>query len=185
MAGLTAAAAALVASSAPATTSKTVTITDDKGDVRGALDIQGASFKLAADGRLRATVTVTQKIAPSRLLSATGPPGSVCLKIWTDERADPSAVRSDRLVCVTASSKTELRATILDQSAPGLPKYLGSVRAGLSTSRRSFVLRMSQSSLGRPGLIRFAVESTPAGCVRVSCIDDAPANGAVRRFRVR
>jgi hypothetical protein len=185
VAGLTASAAALVASGALATTSKTVTITDAKGDVDGALDIQGVSFKLAADGRLRAAVTVTQKIVPSKLLSETGPPGSVCLKIWTDEQADPTAVRSDRLVCVTAKSKTELRATILDQSAPGLPKNVGSVPVGLNASARSFVLRMSQTSLGRPELIRFAVESTRPGCVRVSCIDDAPANGAVRRFRVR
>lgn len=185
VAGLTASAAALVASGALATTSKTVTITDAKGDVDGALDIQGVSFKLAADGRLRATVTVTQKVAPSKLLSETGTPGSVCLKIWTDEEADPAAVRSDRLVCVTAKSKTALRATILDQSAPGLPKNVGSVAVGLNASRRSFILRLSQTSLGRPGLIRFAVESTRPGCVRVSCIDDAPENGAVRRFRVR
>lgn len=185
VAGLAGTAAALAAAAALATTSKTVTISDGKGDVKGALDIQELSFKLAADGRLRATITVTQKIAPSKLLSETGPPGSVCLKIWTDEDADPTAVRSDRLVCITASSRTELRATILDQSAPGLPKSLGSVPVGLNKSRRSFVLRMSQSSLGRPQLIRFAVESTRPGCMRVSCIDDAPANGAVRRFRVR
>jgi len=185
VAGLTAAAVALVASGALATTSKTVTISDAKGDVDGVLDIQGVSFQLAADGRLRAAITVTEKVVPSKLLSETGPPGSVCLKIWTDEEADPTAVRADRLVCITAKSKTELRATILDQSAPGLPKNLGSVPAGLNQSKRSFVLRLSQSSLGRPELIRFAVESTRPGCVRVSCIDDAPADGAVRRFRVR
>jgi hypothetical protein len=185
VAGLIAVAAALAATAALATPSKTVTITDEKGDVDGALDLQSVSFKLASDGRLRAAITVTQKIVPSKLLSETGPPGSVCLKIWTDEEADPAAVRSDRLVCVTASSKTELRATILDQSAPGLPKNLGSVPVALNESARSFVLRMSQSSLGRPELIRFAVESTRPGCVRVSCIDEAPASGAVRRFRVR
>lgn len=185
VAGVTAAAAALAASGALATTSKTVFISDERGDVDGALDLQSVSFKLAADGRLRAAITVTQKIVPSKLLSETGPPGSVCLKIWTDEKADPTAMRPDRLVCVTARSKTELRATILDQRTPGLPKNVGSAPVGLNASARSFVLRLSQTSLGRPDLIRFAVESTRPGCARVSCIDDAPANGAARRFRVR
>ena len=55
----------------------------------------------------------------------------------------------------------------------------------VNDSKRSFILRVSQSSLGRPELIRFAVESTRPGCARVSCIDQAPDDGAVRRFRLR
>ncbi len=185
VAGLTVATAAFAASAAFATSTKTVTQTDAKGDVGGVLDIQSISFKLAADGHLRLAVTMGQKIVPSKLLSGSGPPGSVCLKLWTDEKADPAAVRPDRLVCVTASSKTELRASILDESMPGLPKKLGSASVGLTKSGRSLILRMSQSSLGRPELVRFAVEATRPGCVRVSCIDELPESGAVRRFRVR
>ena len=55
----------------------------------------------------------------------------------------------------------------------------------VTKSGRSIVVRISQSSLGRPELIRFAVESTRPGCERVSCVDEAPDKGAVRRFRVR
>ena len=166
VAGLTASAATLVASGALATTSKTVTITDEKGDVDGALDIQGVSFKLAADGRLRAAVTVTQKIVPSKLLSETGPPGSVCLKIWTDEAADTTAMRSDRLVCVTAKSKTELRATILDQSAPGLPKQRR-LRAGRPEREQAQLRPAAVAELARAA--RAAAASRSSRRARGAC----------------
>jgi hypothetical protein len=54
-----------------------------------------------------------------------------------------------------------------------------------NASGRSFIVRVSQSALGRPALIRFAFESTRPGCDRVSCIDTVPDGGATRRFRLR
>jgi hypothetical protein len=180
-----AAAAGLTTAVAFGAASKIVEIPDAKGDVTGVLDLQRASLNLASDGRLRAVVTVARKIDPREMLAGTGPPGSVCMKIWTDEDADPAAVRADRLVCVTARSSEELRASVLTQTAPGLPVRVASAPVSLTKSGRSIVLRISQSSLGRPELIRFAVESTRPGCERVSCVDEAPDQGAVRRFRVR
>lgn len=165
--------------------SQIVEITDAKGDVTGVLDLQRASLNLASDGRLRAVVTVARKIDPRELLAGTGPPGSVCVKIWTAEDADPMATRADRLVCVTARSSEELRASVFTQTAPGLPVRVASAPVNATKSGRSLVLRISQSSLGRPKLIRFAVESTRPGCERVSCTDEAPDKGAVRRFRIR
>ena len=118
---LAAAAAGLTVSVAFAAASKTVEIPDAKGDVTGVLDLQRASLNLASDGRLRAVVTVARKIDPREMLAETGPPGSVCVKLWTDEDADPAATRADRLVCVTARSSEELRASVFSQTAPGLP----------------------------------------------------------------
>jgi hypothetical protein len=180
-----AAGATLTVAVAGGATSKLVEVPDAKGDVTGELDLQRASLNLASDGRLRAVVTVARKIEPRDLLAGTDPPGSVCLKVWTAEDADPAATRADRLVCVTARSTEELRASVLTQAGPGLPVRVASAPVSVTKSGRSLVLRIAQSSLGRPKLLRFAVESTRPGCERVSCIDEAPDKGAVRRFRVR
>ncbi len=176
--------AALTVSIAVAATSKPVTIADPKTDVTGALDLQRASLNLASDGRLRAVVTLVDKLTASEMLGGSGPPGSICVKVWTAEDADPAAARADRLVCVTAESKDKLRATVLTQTEAGLATRVGSAEVKVNKSGRSLVVRISQSSLGRPELIRFAFESTRPGCERVSCIDEAPDKGAVRRFRI-
>jgi hypothetical protein len=183
--GLMATVAALAATGALAAAAKTVELTDPTGDVSGPLDIQRASLSLPSDGRLRAVITVADKIDPNELLAKSGPPGSVCLKIWTDPKADPAATRPDRLVCVTAKDKDDLRASVLQQSAPGLATFSGAASVSLNKSARSMVIRVSQTALGRPTLIRYAVESTRPGCVRVSCVDQVPDKGVVRRFRVR
>ena len=182
---MTAAIAALGAAAALAATSGTIHISDAKDDVAGALDLQRATLKRAADGRLRAVVTFTDKVSPRMMLASSGPPGSVCLKIWTDDDADPQATVPDRLVCVTARSKDELRASVLEQRSAGLPTHVASASVGRNKSGRSLVVRFAQSSLGRPELIRFAIEATRRGCPRVSCVDQVPDAGAVRRFRLR
>ncbi len=74
---------------------------------------------------------------------------------------------------------------MLEQTEPGLPRRIGPASVRVTKSARSLVVRISQSSLGRPQLIRFALESTRPGCGRVSCIDAVPDKGAVRRFRIR
>jgi hypothetical protein len=178
-------AVALAPAIALAATSKPVAFSDPKGDVAGALDIQRAQLGLASDGRLRAVITLTAKLEPGALLARSGPPGSACLKIWTAADSDPASMPADRLVCVTARTKDELRASVLQQRTPGLPERVASAKVGMNDSRRSLIVRFAQSALGRPELIRFAFESTARGCPRVSCVDQAPDDGAVRRFRLR
>ena len=173
---------AAVALAAP---SEPVAISDPKGDVAGALDIQRIQLGVASDGRLRAVVTLTEKVDPRNLLARSGPPGSVCVKIWTAAGADPAVSPADRLVCVTARTADELRASVLRQRAARLPERVASADVGTNESRRSLIVRFAQSTLGRPELIRFAVESTSRGCPRVSCVDQVPGDGAVRRFRLR
>jgi hypothetical protein len=185
IAGLTAAAAVVGVAGALAAPSATVKIRDAIGDVTGPLDLQRASLKRGSDGRLRVVITLAGKIGPAVLLASSGPPGSICLKVWTAPDADTRTTPPDRLVCVTARSKDELRASVYQQTKPGPPARVGAASVGLNASGRSLVLRISQSSLGRPGLIRFALESTRPGCGRVSCIDLAPDRGGVRRFRLR
>jgi hypothetical protein len=181
LAALTATAAVAAALAA----SKTIVLSDARDDVSGVLDLQRASLSLASDGRLRAVVTLAGKLDPKALLVTSGPPGSVCLKLWTAADADPDAMPPDRLVCVTAQHDDDLRASVLEQDEPGLPRRVAAASVSLNKSRRSLVVRVAQSALGRPELIRFAFESTRPGCARVSCIDAVPDNGAVRRFRIR
>jgi hypothetical protein len=185
VAALSAAVALIAATGAIAATSKPVVLSDPSDDVSGALDIQRISLSLPSDGRLRAVITLTGKIDPKAMLADSGPPGSVCLKVWTAADADPTAARADRLVCITASSDNDLRASVFDQREPGLPRRVGPASVAVNDSKRSFVLRVSQSALGRPELVSFAIESTRPGCGRVSCIDQAPDDGKVRRLRLR
>ena len=185
VAALVAAAALIAATTAIAATSKPVVMSDPSDDVSGALDLQRVSLSLASDGRLRAVITLTGKIDPKTMLADSGPPGSVCLKVWTATDADPTAARADRLVCITASSDDDLRASVFEQREPGLPRRVVPAAVTVNDSKRSYILRVSQSALGRPELISFAVESTRPGCGRVSCIDQSPDDGKVRRFRIR
>ncbi len=184
-AAIAGAACALVISAAFAAASKTVVVSDPGDDVGGPLDLTRASLQRASDGRLRAVVTFAEKVTPKALLATSGPPGSACLRIWTDSDADPKATRPDRLVCVTARTEDELRGGVYEVTGAGLPERLADAAVSRNASRRSVVIRFTQSSLGRPQRIRFAVESTRPGCERASCIDTVPDKGAARTFRLR
>lgn len=174
-----------LAGAAAAKITAPVTLPDARGDVKGALDMQRVSLRRAADGRLRLSVTLAAAIKPRDLLAGTGPPGSICLKLWTADGADPTATRADRLVCITARSTDELRASVLEQLAPGLPKRVNSASVKLAKGGRSLILRVNQSAIGQPKSLLFAVESTRPGCIRVSCIDTVPDAPATRAFSLR
>jgi hypothetical protein len=177
--------AALPLAGALAAASKTFVLSDAKGDVSGPLDIQRSSMGLASDGRLRIVLTFADKVAAKDLLATAGPPGSMCVRIWTDGDADPTSTRPDKLVCVTADKDAKLRAGVYDQPDAALPRRSGPATVSANKSGRSFVLRVAQSALGRPRLLRVAFEATRPGCDRRSCVDNAPDDGAVRRFRLR
>ncbi len=180
-----AALAVLVVSSALAATSKTIVITDARGDVSGELDLTRVSLQRASDGRLRAALSFAGKVTPKTLLASSGPPGSACIRIWTGEDADPASMRPDRLVCVTARSDDEFRGGVYEVTGAALPKRLADASVKATASATSIVLRFTQSSIGRPQRFRFAVESTRPGCERATCIDTAPARAAARTFRLR
>jgi len=183
--GCAAALAAIVVSAAVAATSKTIVLTDARGDVSGALDLTRVSLQRASDGRLRAALSFAGKLTPKTLLAGSGPPGSACVRIWTRPEADPASMRPDRLACVTARSDDEFRAGVYETVGAALPKRVASASVKLTASGTSLILRFTQSSIGRPERFRFAVESTRPGCERPACIDTVPAGGAPRTFRLR
>jgi len=183
--GVAAATVAVVVCAAFAATSKPLVLSDPRADVSGPLDLARVSLQRASDGRLRAAVSFAAKITPRTLLASSGPPGSACLRIWTAVNPDPAATRPDRLVCITARSEDELRGGVYEVTGPELPKRLADASVRRSTTGRNVVIRFTQSSLGRPRRIRFAVEATQPGCERPSCIDTLPDAGAVKGFRLR
>ncbi len=185
VAGIVAATCAVVVTAALAAPSRTIVVRDRAGDVSGPLDLTRVSLQRASDGRLRAVVTFADRVRPATLLASSGPPGSTCLRIWSIADADPQATRPDRLVCVTARSQDELRGGIYEVTGAALPRRLAGASVKRTASGRSFVIRFSQRWVGRPQRIRFAGESTRAGCARPSCIDTVPDQGAVRTFRLR
>ena len=99
-----------------AQTSKTATQADEKGDVAGGgLDLTRVSLGRASDGRLRASLTLAESWEASDLEASTGPPGSICLRIWTVAEAPDNP--PDFLICVTAAGEDELRASVLQGAA--------------------------------------------------------------------
>ena len=181
-------AAAGIAAAVPAAfaaPSKTVNITDPAGDVSAPLDLTRVSLQIASDGRLRATMSFAARVTSKAMLARSGPPGSACLRVWTDAKADPAAMRPARLVCVTAASAKAFRGGVYEVNGPTVPKRVADASVTATASGRSLVIRFTQSALGRPARIRFAGESTRPGCVAVSCIDVAPDGGAPRVFRLR
>ena len=124
-------------------------------------------------------------MSPKSLLAGTGPPGSACLRIWTAADADPASMRPDRLACLTARTDDEFRGGVYEVTGAQLPERVADASVKLTASGQSVVLRFTQSSIGRPQRIRFAVEATRPGCERVTCIDTLPNGGAARTFRLR
>ncbi len=183
--GLAVAVSATVVSGALAAASKTLVITDPRKDVSGALDLTRVSLQRSSDGRLRAALSFAGKVVPKTLLAGSGPPGSACLRIWTATDADPASTRPDRLACVTARSDDEFRGGVYEVTGSRLPKRIADASVRPTASGQTIVLRFTQSSIGRPQRIRFAIEATRPGCQRVTCIDTLPNGGAARTFRLR
>lgn len=183
--GLGIALSAIIATGALAAASKTIVITDPRGDVGGAVDLTRVSLQRTADGRLRAALSFAAKFSPKTLLAGTGPPGSACVRIWTDADADPASMRPNRLACVTARTDDELRGGVYEVTGAQLPKRVANASVKQTASGQSIVLRFTQTSIGRPQRFRFAVEATRPGCVRVRCIDTLPDGGTARTFRLR
>lgn len=176
----------LAVAGAFAAPSKTVLTLDDAiDDGTGALDLKRATLDLASDGRLRIAVTFATKVTAKTMLAKSGPPGSVCARVWTAPDADATATRPDRLVCVTADKDEKLRGGVYTQPDARLPRRSAAATVTANIARGIFSIRVSQSALGRPALIRFSIESTRPGCDRTSCIDTVPDGGATRRFRLR
>jgi hypothetical protein len=173
------------AGAATATKTKTTVVTDHSGDIaEGGVDLVRATFGRTSGGLLRASISSADDFAPGDLLSRTGPPGSICIELWTVSTAGSNP--PDFLVCVTANATGDaLRATIMKQRPNQLPQLVGPATVTRS-SGHNVTLRFGQTAVGKPATIAFAVEASKRGCTgHVTCIDSAPNAPAVATLKLR
>jgi hypothetical protein len=165
------AALTLAATASAASAPKPVVAHDPKADVHSPLDLTRFSLGRGTDGRLRASITLAAGWTGDDLIADSGPPGSLCVKVWTT--STPPNATPDYLVCITADRDKALRGSVLQERANKLPERVSSAKVS-RPSERTATVRFAQSTIGSPAKLRVAAESTRPGCTRVSCIDLAP-----------
>jgi hypothetical protein len=180
-AAIAACALAAATAAAPATPGDTVVVPDPV-DTAGGLDLTRVQLGRSPDGRLRAALTLAAPWRMRDLPAGDGPPGSLCLRMWTIT-TDPGTF-PDFLLCVTADARgRHMRGDVLVERDGALQRVAGAVLA--RSSLRTVVARFSQSAIGRPANVRFAAEATPPGCPRPACVDTAPNAPTVATLTLR
>jgi hypothetical protein len=154
----------------------------DPVDAAGGLDLTRVQLARAPDGRLRAALTLAAPWRMRDLPADEGPPGSLCLRLWT--RSEPPASFPDHLLCITADARARhMRGSILVERGGVLQRAASAQLARSST--RTVIARFSQSAIGRPAEVRFAAEANSPGCTRPACIDTAPNAPATAMLTLR
>lgn len=174
---------ALAASALAATPSRPVKVKDPRGDVRaGGLDLTRVQLGRSSDGSLRAALTLVASWTAKDLPSGDGPPGALCVRIWT--AAKPGQAAPDRLVCVYADAAgRKLRGVVYRQGSDHLERVAD---ASLSrSSDRTVIVKFSRSSIGKPAKLSFQAEADSPGCAGTSCVDTAPDGGGTAVLTLR
>jgi hypothetical protein len=160
----------------------------DGDDSRSAADI--SSVRAAYDrtnDRLAHIIRFHAGISASDLRNAIdehGPPGSVCVNIWTRRKPWDATPNFD--VCVTPNRGAEdLQASVSKLSARGSVRKRGPASAEL-TSKRRLVVRFDPDLIRRPNHYRWSVEATTfaRGCTTRGCKDFAPRRGRSVRTEI-
>ena len=168
---------------AAASTPAPVVVKDPKDAVAGAPDLTRVQIGLASDRRVRFALTLAAPWQPKDLIAASGPPGSLCVRLWTVTK--PGTTPPDYLVCATARADGETMRGTVFKTQPG--EQLSKVGLAIvgRTSDRTMTLRFSQTVVGRPKTIDFIAEATKPGCTRVSCVDTTPEAPKTATFKLR
>jgi len=154
----------------------------DPVDTAGGFDLTRVQLGRASDGRLRAALTLAAPWRMGDLPADDGPPGSLCLRMWTVTKGQASF--PDRLLCITSDARgRHMTGTVMVERGGALQRVAGATLA--RSSDRTVVARFSQSAIGRPDTVRFAGEATPPGCLRVTCVDTAPNAPTVATLTLR
>jgi hypothetical protein len=173
-----------LAAAAPAADAPSPTVVKDAKDaVAGAPDLTRAQLGLASDRRVRIALTLAVPWQPKDLLAHEGPPGSLCVRLWTVTK--PGATPPDFLVCATSRADGETMRGTVFKTQPGEELAKAGPAIVGRTSDRTMTLRFSQTLVGRPKTITFIAEATKPGCTRVSCVDTAPEAPKTATFRLR
>jgi hypothetical protein len=181
-AGGTAGSASAIPRLAAQATPPAAVVVRDPVDTAGELDLTRVQLGLAPDRRLRAALTLAAPWRMRDLPADDGPPGALCLRMWT--AAKPPGTFPDRLLCITADARARhMDAAVLVERDGVLQRVAGATLA--RSSDRTVVARFSQSAIGRPAEVRFAAEATAPGCARPACVDTVPNAPAVATLTPR
>jgi hypothetical protein len=179
--GLAALTIALAAAAAAAFAQDGTKAVPDGDDSRSSADI--SSVRAAYDrtnDRVAHIIRFHAGIAPSALRNEVdehGPPGSVCVNIWT--RRTPWEASPNFDVCVTPNrDASDLVASVSKLGPRGGARRRGSASAELTTKRR-LAVRFDPDLIRRPRAYRWSVEATTfaRGCTSRGCKDFAPRRG--------
>ena len=146
-----------------------------------------ASARAAHDrsnDRLAHIVRFHNRIGPRAFRNAIdehGPPGSVCINIWT--RRTPWEASPNFEVCVTAERDQEgLIGSVSRLGSRGSVRRRGPASAQFTSGRR-LVVRFDPDLIRRPAAYRWSLQTTTfaRGCTARGCQDFAPQRGRTVR----
>ena len=160
----------------------------DGNDSRSLVDISQVRATLdRSNDRLVHVVRFHAPISPRNFRNAVqghGPPGSVCVNIWTSRTPWEASPNYD--VCVSANrARTKLVASVSKIGRRGKVRRVGNASARLESPKRLFI-RFDPDAIGRPAAYRWSVHVTTfeRGCTRRGCQDVAPRRGRSVRMRL-
>jgi hypothetical protein len=160
----------------------------DGDDSKSRVDISSIRATLdRSNDRLVHIVRFHKAISPRNFRNAVqthGPPGTVCVNIWTSRTPWEASPNYD--VCVTANrARNKLVASVSRLGARGSVRRVGSAAARLDSPTRLFI-RFDPDLIGRPAAYRWSVHVTTfeRGCTRRGCQDVAPRRGRSVRMRL-
>lgn len=161
----------------------------DGDDSRSQVDIASArATHDTSNDRLAHIVRFHEPIAPRDFRNAVaehGPPGSLCVDIWTTRTPREASPNFD--ACVTGDrDRDDLLASVSRLGPRGKVRRIGRASAEL-TSRRRLVVRFDPDLIRRPAAYRWSVQVTTfeRGCTRRGCVDLAPRRGRTERTSLR
>lgn len=161
----------------------------DKNDSKSLVDISSArGTHDLGDDRLVHVIRTYKKISARNFrnaIEASGPPGSVCVNIWTTRTPQEQEPNFD--VCVSADrTRTKLRASVSRHRPGGVVRRVGSAKAQLTSARR-LVIDFDPDLIKRPAAYRWSAQVTTfeKGCKRhLGCRDFAPNSGRTVRTKL-
>lgn len=148
----------------------------DRDDVSVGIDIAKASgTHNRIDDKLVHVIDSYEPFAPSDLVDKDGPPGSICVEIWTTNK--PGERRANYEVCATPDAKGKgWQASISRARQKGPPLRIGPVVVQQPSDTR-LVMRIDPDDIHRPASYRWRAETTSftSSCKDAAgCHDYAP-----------
>ena len=160
----------------------------DGDDSKSLVDIKAArATHDRSNDRLAHFVSFHRAISPRNFRNAVaehGPPGSVCVNIWTSRIPREASPNYD--VCVTGDrSRRRFLASVSRLGPRGSVRRIGPAAVQLRRKRRLFI-RFDPDLIRRPAAYRWSVQviTFERGCTRRGCQDAAPGRGRTVRMRL-